>query len=279
MLKFLKFLNRLRLGHSPIFVEYEYDFKPRWQDGGNPFIREVIARQQATIDQNIRSLNQFVPLVRALSEKNAVVPRVDWKNHFIPALDALTLMWAASRTKSTIIEIGSGNSTLFLRRALESTGISARLVSIDPCPRVEVNALCDEIIRRPVENTDLSMFEKLEAGDVVFVDNSHRSFMNSDVTVVMLDILPRLKPGVLVGFHDIFLPFDYFETWSNRAYNEQYLLASYLLANPAYLDLQFCNYWTWSRRDHVQALAGVWDILGEDVRDRRPSACWGIKAG
>lgn len=62
------------------------------------------------------------------------------------------------------------------------------------------------IIRRPVENTDLFMFESLEAGDVVFVDNSHRSFMNSDVTVVMLDILPRLKPGVLVEFHDIFLP-------------------------------------------------------------------------
>jgi hypothetical protein len=65
---------------------------------------------------------------------------------------------------------------------------------------------------------------------------------------------------------------------SNRAYNEQYLLASYLLANPAYLDVQFCNYWTWSRRDHVQELAGVGDILGEDVRDRRSSACSGIKA-
>jgi hypothetical protein len=79
VLKFLKFLNRLRLGHSPISVEYEYDFKPRWQDGGNPFIREVIARQQATIDRNIRSLNEFVLLVRALSEKNAAVPRVDWR--------------------------------------------------------------------------------------------------------------------------------------------------------------------------------------------------------
>jgi hypothetical protein len=42
ILKFLKFLNRLRLGHRPIFVEYEYDFKPRWQDGGNPFIREAL---------------------------------------------------------------------------------------------------------------------------------------------------------------------------------------------------------------------------------------------
>jgi hypothetical protein len=67
VLKFLKFLNRLRLGHSPIFVEYEYDFKPRWQDGGNPFIREVIARQQA--NRNIRSLNEFVPLVRRFPKR------------------------------------------------------------------------------------------------------------------------------------------------------------------------------------------------------------------
>lgn len=44
---------------------------------------------------------------------------------------------------------------------------------------------------------------------MVFVNNSHRPFMNSDVAVVMLYILPRLKPGVWVEFHDIFLPFDY----------------------------------------------------------------------
>lgn len=277
MLKFLRFLNRLRLGQSPIFVEYAYDFKPRWQDGGNPFIRDILSGQQATIDGNLESLNRFLPLVKSLSEANAPDPKVNWKNHFIPALDALSLMWAAANAKSTIVEVGSGNSTIFMRRALEFTGSSAKLISIDPYPRVDINVLCDEIVREPLENTDLSLFERLEAGDVVFIDNSHRSFMNSDVTVVMLDILPRLKPGVLIGFHDIFLPFDYFDTWSERAYNEQYLVASYLLANPDYFAIQLANYWTWSRKDHVQALTDIWGVLGDDIQNRSASAFWGIK--
>jgi len=59
----------------------------------------------------------------------------------------------------------------------------------------------------------------------------------------MLDILPRIQPGVLVSFHDIFLPFDYLESWSGRFYNEQYLLACYILANPNYFTLQLCNFW------------------------------------
>jgi hypothetical protein len=277
MLRFLRYLNRLRLGQTPIFVEYEYDFQPRWSDGGNPFILEIISRNKSKIDENLRSFRDLLPLIAHLSGDAAPSPRVNWKNHFIPALDAFSLMWAASRSKSTFIEVGSGNSTIFIRRSIEYHGLKTRLVSVDPYPRVEINSLCDEIVRKPLEKVDLALFEQLQPGDVLFVDNSHRSFMNSDVTVVMLDILPRLKPGVLVGFHDIFLPFDYLETWSGRAYNEQYLLGSYLLANPDYFNLQLCNYYTWSRGAHVEPLAAIWNILGAEVRDRSASAFWGIK--
>lgn len=277
MLRYLRYLNRLRLGHRPIFVEYEYDFQPRWLDGGNPFISEIILRNRSEIDENLRSLREFLPLIVSLSGDSAPAPRVNWKNHFIPALDALSLMWAASRSKSTFIEIGSGNSTIFIRRCIEHHGLKARLVSVDPYPRLEINSLCDEIIRKPLEKMDLTLFEQLQPGDVLFVDNSHRSFMNSDVTVVMLDVLPRLQPGVLVGFHDIFLPFDYLQTWSGRAYNEQYLLGSYLLANPNYFSLQLCNYWIWSQNAHIEPLADIWNILGAEVRDRSASAFWGIK--
>lgn len=56
MLRFLRYLNRLRMGQKPLFVEYDYDFRPRWTDGGNPFIREIIARHQSRIDENLRSL-------------------------------------------------------------------------------------------------------------------------------------------------------------------------------------------------------------------------------
>lgn len=277
MLKFLKCLNRLRLGHTPIFFEYEYEFEPRWTDDGNPFIADIISRSRATIDGNLAAMQSLLPLIRQLTDESAPAPKINWKNHFIPALDGMSLMWAAARAKLTFVEVGSGNSTIFIRRSIDYHGTKARLVSIDPYPRLEINALCNEVIRTPLEKTDLSIFERLDAGDVVFIDNSHRSFMNSDVTVVMLDVLPRIKPGVLVGFHDIFLPFDYFKSWAGRAYNEQYLVASYLLSNPDYFNIQLSNYWSWSHKAHVAPLATIWDHLGDEIRDRSASAFWGIK--
>ena len=61
----------------------------------------------------------------------------------------------------------------------------------------------------------------------------HRSedFMNTDVTVFFLEVLPNLKPGVIVQIHDILLPYDYFPGSEKHYFNEQYLLACYLLAN------------------------------------------------
>jgi hypothetical protein len=277
MIEILRFLNRLRLGQKPVYLEYAYDFKQRWENSGNPYLLEIFQGSRGTIETNIESMISLLPLIESLSNSSQM-PQVNWKNSFIPALDGMSLMWAAARSKSKFIEIGSGNSTIFIRRSLEHHGLKTRLISVDPYPRVEINELCDEVIREPLEKMDLEIFAQLDPGDVIFVDNSHRSFMNSDVTVVMLDILPRLKPGVLVGFHDIFLPFDYLKTWSNRAYNEQYLLGCYLLANPGYFQLQLGNYWTWSEKAHVNPLSKIWAILGEEVRDRSASAFWGIKA-
>jgi len=45
-------------------------------------------------------------------------------------------------------------------------------------------------------------------------------FQNSDATVFFLDVLPRLKPGVVVHVHDIFWPFDYPSIWRARYYSE-----------------------------------------------------------
>jgi hypothetical protein len=62
------------------------------------------------------------------------------------------------------------------------------------------------------------------------MDGSHRVLMNSDATVFFLEVLPRLKPGVVVHMHDIFLPNDYPLRWRELYYSEQYMLAAYLLA-------------------------------------------------
>jgi hypothetical protein len=198
---------------------------------------------------------------------------INWANHFIPAVDGMSIAWAAKKARNTFIEIGSGNSTIFARAALRRQPSPAKLVSIDPHPRAEIDALCDEIIRTPLEDVDLEIFDRLGPGDVLFIDNSHRSLMNSDVTVAMLDILPRLRSGVLLGIHDIFLPFDYFATWAQRAYNEQYLIACYLLGGDKF-QIELANYWIYRQKLHESPLAATWARLGEKVRDRPPSAFW-----
>jgi len=136
-------------------------------------------------------------------------------------------------------EVGSGVSTKFARRAVQMYGLRTQLTSIDPQPRNEIDQLCDHVIRRPLEQCRMAMFEDLEPGDVFFLDSSHRSFRGSDVTVFFLEILPRLKPGVIVHVHDIYLPFDYIVGHLHRQWNEQYLLASALLFGPERFDILF----------------------------------------
>ena len=75
----------------------------------------------------------------------------------------------------------------------------------------------------------MSVFANRRAGDLVFIDSSHRSFQGSDATVFFTEILPTLAPGIIYGVHDIFLPYDYPNDWTARYYNEQYMLMTYLL--------------------------------------------------
>ena len=136
----------------------------------------------------------------------------------------------------SVVEVGSGMSTLFLHRAIRDGGLATRLTSIDPAPREPIDRLCDEIVRRPLEDLDPARFAALQAGDVLFLDGSHRVFENSDVVAFYLDILPTLAPGVLVGIHDVLWPEDYLPEWGRYWFSEQYLLGAYLLAEPAWLE-------------------------------------------
>lgn len=153
-----------------------------------------------------------------------------WHNGWFPPTDAVALsQMLVDRNPALLIEIGSGNSTKFARRAIDHFRLRTRLVSIDPQPRAEIDSLCDECHRKRLENCELSLFARLGPGDILFIDSSHRALMNSDVSVLFLDVLPSLPPGVIVHLHDIWLPFDYPARWSHWCFSEQYLLACFLL--------------------------------------------------
>lgn len=215
--------------------QFEYPYFPAARFGwGKPAHRRLYDTINARRSDYASLLSQFVNM----KEKLAAIelhageqdPRPRWLNPWFPGLDAVALYGLIAIAKpQRIIEIGSGNSTKFARQAIRDQQLATELVSIDPAPRAEVDALCNRLIRQGAENVDVSIYRELQAGDILFVDSSHRSFMNSDVTVIFLEVLPELNSGVLVQFHDIFLPFDYPDSWSGRLYNEQYMLAAYLL--------------------------------------------------
>jgi hypothetical protein len=115
------------------------------------------------------------------------------------------------------------------------------------------------VIRQPLEAVDVAVFDQLEAGDILFIDGSHRCFMNSDVTVVFLEVLPRLRPGVLVEFHDILLPYDYPPSWKRRYYSEQYLLAACLLAGSERFSIVLPNMFISRDAELSSVLAPLWN--------------------
>ena len=87
-----------------------------------------------------------------------------------------------------------------------------------------------ELDRRSVLETQPSeIANALAPGDVLFIDGSHYAFNGTDAPFLLLEVLPLLKPGVVVHVHDIMLPYEYDTLFSERNYNEQYLLAGLLL--------------------------------------------------
>ena len=169
-----------------------------------------------------------------LTESSSREPH--WHNGLLFGLDGVSLYcFTRIRAPRRYIEVGSGNSTLFVDRARRDGNMDTKVISIDPYPRREIDAICDSALRQPLENADLSAFGDLQEGDIVFLDGTHRVFMNSDATVFFLDVLPELPPGVLVGIHDIHLPWDYRPEHAGRYNSEQYLLAALLLGEPHWI--------------------------------------------
>jgi predicted O-methyltransferase YrrM len=222
------------LRESGRLIEIDFPVFPRvrfgWDRPPHPQLYAILVAQE---DRFGAALKSFLPLVDSVGRISPVPTKPSqphWINDWFPAFDAISLYcYLALRRPRRFVEIGSGNSTLFARRAVSDHGLATRIISIDPAPRAEVDAICDEVVRMPLEDTSLEFFNGITSEDIVFFDGSHRAFQNSDATAFFTEVLPVLPAGTLVGIHDIFLPFDYPQPWLNRWYSEQYLLACWLL--------------------------------------------------
>jgi hypothetical protein len=211
----------------PIVLDYPVDSRARY-GYGKPVHEGILALLEAGRSRYASRIADFCGLAPCLRKIHVE----EWNQPWFTTLDAVALYGMLCEFRpNRMIEIGSGHSTRFARRAIQDGSLPTRLISIDPEPRAEIDALCDRVIRTRLEDADLSIFDQLEPGDFLFIDSSHRVFPNSDVTIEFLDLLPRLPSGVIIHVHDIFWPRDYLPSWAARYYSEQYLLGVYLLGD------------------------------------------------
>jgi hypothetical protein len=232
---------------------YPVSPRPRWGYGlpAHSRIQAALEAQRATYEESLAALARHRAALRAIPhDPDPLRPGPFWNNIFFSTLDAASLVgFLLARRPRLYLEVGSGHSTLFARHAITNGQLQTALASIDPNPRANIDALCDHVIRRPLEDCDPAIFDQLAPGDLLFLDGSHRVFTNSDVTVFFFDILPRLKPGILVHLHDIFLPADYTPAWNRRLYSEQYLLGAMLLCAGSPFRVVLPNYFVCSDAD------------------------------
>lgn len=262
-----------------LFSEYNVDFVPRYGQGKPPHgeLYEIINRNReeykVILQEALKYSGKIHEIKNSVEEGDPNKP--GWNNGMLPGLDIIGIytMLALKKPKR-YIEVGSGNSTKVAYKAKMDCNLDTEIISIDPMPRAEIDQLTDKIIREPFENINYDEVLNLEAGEILFIDNSHRILPNSDSMVFFMEILPRLKKGVIVHVHDIYLPYDYPQFMCDRFYSEQYGLAMYILANPEKYATILPNYFISEDPELTKIIEPIWNHSNLINVERHGGSYW-----
>lgn len=198
----------------------------------------VFARQLRALDAHASAFARI-----SAAEAQHVPPAPRWAQDWFARLDAAMAYAMVARLRpGRIIEVGCGHSTRFMAQAMIDTNLPALFIAIDPRPRAPIAGLPVTRLAQPLQQCDLTLFRDLRAGDIAFFDSSHVLAPGSDVELILDGILPLLASGVIVHFHDMFLPDDYPAEWRRRGYNEQQAVEALMLGG-AY-DTLFASHFT-----------------------------------
>lgn len=193
--------------------------------------------------EQIRLLEEFIAYYKkqpfSAEKKHGL--RYYFENSMYLYSDAIFLFCMMLHTKpKNVVEVGSGFSSclmldtndLFLNRSVQFTFIEPfpeRLLSaLKPDETKQVN-----LVKKRVQDIPLKLFTDLSAGDILFIDSSHVAKTGSDINYIIFEILPRLRSGVYIHFHDIYYPFEYPKSlvYAGYTFNEAYVLRAFLTFN------------------------------------------------
>lgn len=205
-------------------------------------------------DGQLELLKEFAKYYPELpfSDSKTDALRYYFNNEYYSYADGIVLYSVLRHFRpARIIEVGSGYSSALMLDVMQKfLPENSDLTFIEPYPE-RLNSLLRNNDREKVSVKEVEIqtvppefFSKLEAKDIFFVDSSHVSKTGSDLNYILFNILPALKPGVVIHFHDIFYPFEYPEAWvlDGRNWNEAYILRAFLMGNPDYKIIFFTSY-------------------------------------
>jgi len=192
--------------------------------------------------------------------------RYFFENDFYSYSDAIILFCMIRHLKpKNVIEVGSGYSSAIILDTNEMFfNNSINCTFIDPSPERLFSVLKNEdknrikIIQKNLQDIPAEEFGKLSEGDILFIDSSHVSKINSDLNAFFFRIFPQLNKGVYIHIHDIFYPFEYPKEWiyEGRAFNEAYILRAFLEYNNAFKIVFFCDF--------------IWQFYGDRIGKEMP---------
>lgn len=218
-------------------------------------VADYVSRERRTAVSDIAGINIPVDQMRRLWLANLEFIRTtpftegpDPKNRYnytggpFPWADGITLrMMIRHLRPKRIVEIGSGYSTACMLDSAEHVDLrDLHITCIEPYP-TRLKALLRPrdsnrvtLIERGIQDVPLNIVDALGENDILFIDSTHVLKTGSDVHCEMFHLLPRIKPGVVVHFHDIHFPFEYPDDWifkKNYSWNEAYILRAFLMFN------------------------------------------------
>lgn len=253
--------------HSLVGIDWDIDQQLEWLTGiVQPFYKEV------------EGLDFYDELT---TQK--------WGPGYGPIESQVLHCFIRSKRPSTIIEIGSGLSTLCALHAVEMNASPSRIICIEPFPKPSLRALPTIThLEQMCQMVPIETFQKLRAGDLLFVDSSHSVKTGSDVVRIYLDIIPSLPPGVFIHVHDIYLPYLYSRSALSDyfGWQETALLCALLINNPKLRVLGCLSALHYDRQNELKRLLSDYRPQSNDEGLRKqgeegkhfPSSLWMVTA-